>query len=135
MMRLSAVLIILLLFTTSFSQTPDSLKYKSLEPYDFHLKYLREDSAILIDVREPGELRKQIRGAVNIPYTSNLDFASDTISKRKSLFIYCTQGDRSMRAAIIFYDKGFRNLYSLEGGILAWRKDGFYVVRKRNKQK
>ncbi|MDQ1297346.1 MAG: hypothetical protein QG611_1328, partial [Bacteroidota bacterium] len=135
MKKLSVILISILFFATAFSQIPDSLKYNSLEPYEFHLRYLKEDSSMLIDVRELGELRKQIRGAVNIPSTGNLDFAADTICKRKSLFIYCNHGNRSKRIAIFFYDKGFRKLYSLEGGILAWRKEGFRVVRSPGNKK
>jgi rhodanese-related sulfurtransferase len=135
MKRLSAVLISLLIFATAYSQTPDSLKYQSLEPYDFHLKYLREDSAILIDVRETEEIKKIIQGAIIIPSKGNLDLAADTIGKEKSLFIYCNHGNRSRRVAIFFYDKGFRKLYSLEGGILAWRNDGFKVVRGPGKKR
>ena len=81
MKKLYLLLFSLLLFTTSFSQIPDSLKYNSLEPYDFHLKYLQDDSALMIDVREPEEAKRIIKGAVNIPSKSNLDLAADTISK------------------------------------------------------
>ena len=134
MKRLYAVLICLLIFATAYSQIPDSLKYKSLEPYDFHLKYLREDSALMIDVREPEEVKNIIKGAVNIPSKSNLDFAADTISKGKSLFIYCNHGNRSRRVAILFYNKGFRKLYNLEGGITAWKKEGFPLARKKSRK-
>jgi rhodanese-related sulfurtransferase len=134
MKRLYAVLICLLIFATAYSQIPDSLKYKSLEPYDFHLKYLREDSALMIDVREPEEVKNIIKGAVNIPSKSNLDFAADTISKENSLFIYCNHGDRSSHVAIFFYNKGFRKLYNLEGGITTWKKDGFPLTRKKSKK-
>jgi rhodanese-related sulfurtransferase len=134
MKRLSAILINLLIISSAFTQIPDSLKFKSLGPYEFHLKYLKDDSSMLIDVREPRELRKHIRGAVNIPSSGNLDFAGDTISKGRSLFIYCTQGDRSRHVAIVFYDKGFRKLYNLEGGLVAWKKDGFPLTRKKSKK-
>jgi rhodanese-related sulfurtransferase len=111
-------------------QVPDSVKYKSLDPYDFHLTYLQTDSSVLIDVREPFEYKgKRIRGSVNIPASGNLDTAADTLNKNLALFLYCTSGFRSSRAADKLYDKGFHKLYNLEGGITAWRKDRMPVVK------
>jgi len=40
-----------------FAQVPDSQKFKSLDPYYFHLNYLKEERALIIDVREPFEFR------------------------------------------------------------------------------
>jgi thioredoxin 1 len=111
-------------------QVPDSVKYKSLDPYDFHLTYLQTDSSVLIDVREPFEYKgKRIRGSVNIPASGNLNVAADTINKNSALFLYCTSGFRSSNAAKKLYDKGFYKLYNLEGGITAWRKDRMPVVK------
>jgi thioredoxin 1 len=117
------------------AQSSEPVKYHSLDPYDFHLAYLRTDSAMMIDVREHFEFRgKKIHDAVNIPSSGNMENASDTISKNYSLFFYCTTGFRSRRVAEYFYDHGFRDLYNLEGGIVAWKKDGFPVTR-RNRTK
>ena len=117
-------------------QVPDSAKYKSLDPYDFHLTYLQTDSSILIDVREPFEYKgNRIKGSVNIPASGDLDKVTDTLNKEISLFIYCTSGFRSSNAAIKLYNKGFRKLYNLEGGIKAWRKEGMRVIKGRIKEK
>jgi rhodanese-related sulfurtransferase len=90
----------------------------------------------LIDVRESFEFRgKRIRDAINIPSSGNLEFATDTIDKNFYLFFYCTTDYRSRRVAEFFYDKGFRKVYNLEGGIVAWRKDGFPVVKNGRKKK
>jgi rhodanese-related sulfurtransferase len=98
--------------------------------------YVSEKHALLIDVREPFEIKKRmIREAVNIPSSGGIDIAADTINKETSLFLYCVSGVRSRRIAIAFYDKGFRKLYSLEGGIVAWRKDGLPVVKNERKKK
>jgi len=111
-------------------QVQDSIKYKSLDPYDFHLTYLQTDSSILIDVREPFEYKgKRIRGSINIPASGNLDTAADTLNKNFALFLYCTSGFRSSNAAKKLYAKGFYKLYNLEGGITAWRKDGLPCVK------
>lgn len=136
-MRYSVVIIFCYLccFPVS-SQPPDSSKFQSLEPYDFHLQYLRHDSALLIDVRESFEFRgRRIHDALNFPSSANLDLLADTINKNYALFLYCTTDYRSIRVAEKLYDKGFRKLYSLEGGIVAWRKDGFPVDKNRVKRK
>ena len=122
--------------TLGFAQFPDTLKYKSLDPYYFHLNYLKEEKAIIVDVREHFEYRgKRLEGAVNIPSSGNLEFAADTIGKDYALFFYCTTGYRSKRVAAYFVEKGFQKVYSLEGGIVAWRKEGMEVTKKRERKK
>jgi rhodanese-related sulfurtransferase len=117
-------------------QSTDSVKYQSLEPYDFHLKYLQEDSVLLIDIREFFEFKgNRIKDAVNISSSGNLEISTDTIDKNYNLFFYCSTDFRSKRVAEFFYDKGFRNLYNLEGGIVAWRKDGFPVQKGKIRRK
>jgi len=115
-------------------QKADSVKYKSLEPYDFHLTWLKTDKAMLIDVREFFEYKKsRIKDAVNIPSSGNLELACDTLEKELSLFLYCTTDFRSKRVAEKFGVMGFAKVYDLEGGIRAWKKDGFPVEKKRLK--
>ena len=114
------------------AQVPDSLKYLSLGPADFKRSYQNDTNAILIDVREFFEYKKsRIDNAFNIPSSDNLDIPADTLNKESSLFLYCTTGFRSKRVAKHLYDKGFLKLYSLEGGIGAWKKEGLQVNRKK----
>jgi rhodanese-related sulfurtransferase len=135
MKRTYIVLYLVLITGIISAQSSEPVKYHSLEPYDFHLAYLRADSALMIDVREHFEFRgKKIKDAVNIPSSGNLEFASDTISKNYSLFFYCTTDYRSKRVAEYYYDHGFHDVYNLEGGIVAWKKDGFPVTRKKSKK-
>ncbi len=116
------------------AQSADTVKYISLEPYDFHLAWLRDDTAMLIDVREFFEFkRSRIKDAVLISSSGNLEFAADTLDKDLALFLYCTTDYRSIRVAREFAEKGFRVVYNLEGGIRAWRKDGFPMERHRLK--
>ena len=136
MLRPNFLLLCLLLYLPLSAQVPDSVKYKLLDPYYFHLNYLKEDSSLLIDVREFFEFRgKRIKDAVNIPSFRNLEIAADTLNKNYALFFYCTTDTRSVQVAEFLYDKGFRKLYCLEGGIKAWKKDGFPVEKKNVKRK
>jgi rhodanese-related sulfurtransferase len=127
-----AIILFILIFCSSLSaQFPDSLKYKSLLPKDFQLRYLNESKGILIDVREFFEYRtSRLKGAINIPSSGNLESSADTLQKDCSLFLYCTTGYRSKRVAKYFYEQGFLGLYSLEGGIVEWRKEHLPVDKK-----
>lgn len=125
-------LVFLILCTLLKGQVPDSLKYTLLRPNEFQQAYNNEEKSLLVDVREFFEYKKsRLNNSVNIPSSGNLEFASDTLNKENPLFLYCTSGFRSRRVAKYFYDKGFLKVYSLDGGINAWKKDGLPVEKKR----
>jgi len=136
-MKTTASLSILIIISAlqAFPQTADSIKYANLDPCFFHLNYLKDDKAVLIDVREFFEFKKsRIRDAVNIPSSGNIDYAADTIDKSRPLYFYCTTGFRSKRVAEKFAEKGFRSVYNLEGGLKKWKEDGYPVEKKRLKK-
>jgi rhodanese-related sulfurtransferase len=117
-------------------QIADSVKYQSPDPYYFHLEYLKHDPALILDVRMRFEFNgRRLKDAINVPSPRELDALTDTLSKDYYLFLYCTDGYRSKNAAELLYDKGFRRLYNLEGGIVAWRKEGMPIVKGRVKRK
>jgi rhodanese-related sulfurtransferase len=128
-----AILILLLVFSDdSTCQVPDSLKYISLPPAEFLAAYNMSEKKLMIDVREFFEYKKsRLKDAINIPSMGSLDLPVDTIDKNNELFFYCTSGFRSKRMAKAFYDKGFTKCYSLEGGIVAYRKAKLPVEKKR----
>jgi phage shock protein E len=122
-------------FLSLSSQVPDTTKYTIAEPYDFHLKYLKTDPALLIDVREPFEFRgRRLRGAINIPSSGNIEKSADTLNHDLTYFLYCTTDYRSIRVAEKLYEAGFRKLVVLEGGINAWRNEKMQVDKKRVKK-
>jgi thioredoxin 1 len=135
MKSLSFIIALFLLLCNSVcGQLTDSTKFRSLLPNDFLTTCQGEEKALLIDVRERFEFRKnRLQNAVNIPSSGSLSISTDTINKDYNLFFYCTSGVRSKRVAKYFYEKGFRKIFSLEGGIVAWRKAGFPVEKKRRK--
>ncbi len=113
-------------------QTPDSSKFLSLDPHDFQLLYLKTDSSLLVDVREPFEFNHtRIKDAVNIPSSGNIGRAADTLNRNFTYFLYCSTGHRSANVARMMSDMGFRKLVNLDGGIVAWKKDGLKVKKRR----
>jgi len=128
------LLVLLICCIQVTGQDADSVKYKSLPPKDFQSAFQKSEKAILIDVREGFEYRpSHLKKAVNIPSSGNFQFVADTINKECSLFFYCTTGFRSKRVAKYFCEKGFKNVYSLDGGIVAWRKEKLPVLKRRTR--
>ena len=129
------VLLILLFSNKSTGQVADSLKFRSLPPEEFLEAFQKAEKGIIIDVREFFEYKtSRLKNAINIPSSGDLDCAADTIARNDDLFFYCTSGFRSKRVAKFFSGKGFAKIYSLDGGIMAWRKAGLPVEKKRIKK-
>ncbi len=88
---------------------------------------------ILIDVRTLEEVNdSKIPNSINIDYY-NESFASslDSLDKNFNYFIYCRSGNRSMKTVNILKSKGFESAFNLQGGIIAWKEEGFVTVSKK----
>ena len=86
-----------------------------------------ENPPLLIDCREQNEWDQgHIPGATLLPL-STLDESAQTLEGKQSqpLVLQCRSGKRSLRACQFLLEKGFENLYNLEGGILAWMESGY----------
>ena len=79
----------------------------------------------LVDVRTPEECNKgMINKAMNIDVTSD-DFEEKALKLLKvdtPVYLYCRSGGRSIIAADMLTEKGFK-VYNLEGGYLNWKKE------------
>ena len=82
---------------------------------------------IILDVRTKEEcFESKIPGSLNIDYYSeNFKNNLDSLNKDLNYYIYCRSGNRSGKTVIILRDKGFKSVYNLEGGILAWKKENY----------
>ena len=137
MIRIKLIIIIALTSTIVLKgQSKDFPIYKTLDPYYFHLQFITDSNSILIDVREFFEYKgNRIKGALNIPSSGNTEFSADTTDRNLNLFFYCSTGFRSKRVAELFFNKGFRKVFNLEGGIVAWKRDGFPVEKGKVRRK
>jgi sulfur-carrier protein adenylyltransferase/sulfurtransferase len=74
----------------------------------------------LIDVREPFEYEiARIDGAKLIPL-GEIAERLDELSGEQPIVVHCHSGKRSAQAAQLLQQRGFANVYNLEGGIDAW---------------
>ncbi len=86
----------------------------------------QHDNAVIMDVRTPVEYdMSHITGAMNVNVQDD-DFESMVagLDKDKTYLVHCTRNPgngRSSRALETLQSLGFKNLYSLEGGYIAWK--------------
>jgi len=74
----------------------------------------------LLDVRQPEEYEAgHIPGAMLIPL-GELEARQEELEQDKKIITYCRSGHRSMAAAIALCELGFKDVHTLEGGILNW---------------
>jgi len=85
------------------------------------------EDAIVIDVRTPAEYdMSHITNSVNVNVQDE-SFAemAAALDPEKTYIVHCTKNPadgRSSRALETLRELGFRNLYSLEGGYVAWKE-------------
>ena len=95
-------------------------------------------TTLLIDIREPAEFgRGHIPGAVLSP-RGLLEFeihalvertatVSDAAPEDREIVLYCGTGGRSALAAETLTNMGYRNVQSMDGGIVAWHAAGLPI--------
>ncbi len=91
-----------------------------------------EKKAVIIDVREEEEWNAgHIAGAVHIPL-KQLEARVPELQqyKDKAIITQCRSGKRSADALEVLKSAGFTKVYSMDGGILAWSKDGLATQQK-----
>lgn len=92
---------------------------------------MKSQGALLLDVREPGEYASgHAPGSVLIP-VGQLDKRLKEIQnyQNKPVAVICRSGRRSAVAAEILRKAGFTDARNVEGGMMAWEKDGLPVAR------
>jgi len=90
---------------------------------------------ILIDVRTLEEVNdSKIPNSINIDYyNESFESSLDSLDKNFNYFIYCRSGNRSMKTVNILKSKGFESAFNLQGGIIAWKEEGFVTVSKKKR--
>lgn len=119
------------LFSTgSFAQQAKPQVYQELEPKPF-AQTLSRTKGIVLDVRTPEEYAEgHLSQARNIDYKNdNFRQAVNKLDKTKPYFVYCKAGVRSAKAADIMKELGFKQVYTLEGGMDAWAEEGMKTVK------
>jgi rhodanese-related sulfurtransferase len=96
----------------------------NLSPQEFAQYLQKRQGATLIDVRTPEEYEQgYLPGAINISYlTPDLWDRLEQLDPNGQYFVYCRTERRSLRVCTLLKNGGFREVYNLDGGLLAWEK-------------
>jgi glyoxylase-like metal-dependent hydrolase (beta-lactamase superfamily II)/rhodanese-related sulfurtransferase len=93
----------------------------------------REGAGLLLDVRQPDEYVSElghVPGALLIPLPELPARLSEIERFRdEKIIAICRSGSRSAKATSLLQDAGFRDVWNMTGGTLAWRQKGFPVER------
>lgn len=122
---LSILAIALLAGCNGNAQTTD------LSTTEFESGIAKEGSQLL-DVRTPEEYNEgHLENSLLANWYEEETFQAKamTLDPKKPVYVYCRSGARSSSALKWLQDKGFKEVYNLDGGILAWQKDGKPVVK------
>lgn len=85
----------------------------------------------LLDVRTPEEFDEgHIAGAalIDVNEATFLPRALETLDKQRPVAVYCRSGRRSVRAASLLAEQGFK-VTNLNGGVMAWQDAGKALIR------
>ena len=89
-----------------------------------------KEEIVIIDVRTtPEHLRGKIEGSINIPLDVFEKKIEEIISdKEEPVYLYCLSGSRSEVAAQIMDQLGYKNVFNIISGLLAWKNKGYALV-------
>ena len=95
-----------------------------LEPKEWN-KLIKNKDTHIIDTRKPFEYKiGTFKKSVNPNVNNFRDFPKylNKLNKKKSVAMFCTGGIRCEKTSVYLKNKGFKNIYQLNGGILNYLK-------------
>lgn len=123
MKKLFSFLFITAMLVTAASQAQSQkATYNKVAPTEFKAQ-LAKDGGFLMDVRTPEEyMAESIRGAklCNIN-DENFGAILQMLDKTRPVYVYCTDGTRSAKAAELMMKEGFTKVVVLQGGLNAYK--------------
>lgn len=89
---------------------------------DLRKKLEAGDKFVFIDVREPWEYDEFNLGAQLIPLNTLVN-SMDELEDHKAdeIIVHCRSGSRSAMAQGLLLANGFKNVFNLKGGVMAWQ--------------
>jgi len=124
----SGLLILASLITLSLAQANDDSKNSTtaIKVNAVSGFLAQHEDVVILDVRTPIEYEmSHITGSVNVDVgDDSFDARVATLDSNKTYIVHCTKnpaGGRSSRALETLKNLGFKHLYSLEGGYIAWK--------------
>lgn len=94
-----------------------------MTPKEFVAQRDQGEDLVLLDVREDWELAiSKLPGVVHIPM-GDVPARLDELDPERAIVVMCRSGGRSAQVARFLQQHGYRRVWNLAGGILAWGQD------------
>lgn len=91
-----------------------------ITPREFVSRRAQDESPLLLDVREDWELSiARLDEALHIPM-GDIPARLRELDPQRETVVMCRSGGRSAQVARFLQQQGFRKVWNLSGGILAW---------------
>ena len=128
-LRLLAVsLLVLVAAIACAADAPPEIK--TLSPEALRARLEKAPRPMLVDVREQNEWDEaHIADATLAPLDTVVDKMKG-VTKDREILLICRSGRRSGIAYTKLAERGFTNLRNVEGGMIAWQKLGYPVIKK-----
>jgi rhodanese-related sulfurtransferase len=122
MINFRSLLAILITFTLIACNAQTSNKINTISSTEFANRINSDGKQQIIDVRTADEYSKGfIKNAKNINWLGdNFEVETESLDKKKSVYVYCKSGNRSSKAVRKLEELGFTKIYELKGGLLEW---------------
>jgi rhodanese-related sulfurtransferase len=119
-----------------YSQEKQLNDFQVLDAHEFFIQMNLVENEVLLDAREYNEYRKgRIPHAISASNSSELFRIADTLDLEQPLFIYCDDSNRSTTACALLTDSGFKKVFLLRDGLIAWKHYGLKLDRKKLRRK
>jgi rhodanese-related sulfurtransferase len=104
---------------------------KHLSPKAAYEYMKTKNDYILLDLSKSFKFKDgHIEGAVSVEFLPEyFEKRISKIKRDKIVIIYCGTGKKTEKAKKVMEDMGFERLYIIDGGLRAWKKSGFKIVK------
>lgn len=105
------------------------------QAYDLMHRSDGPEDLTVLDVRTAeehaqGYLPSQGKDAVNLDfYAADFQSQLSRLDRDQTYLVYCRSGNRSSQTVALMQQMGFKRLYNLEGGVLAWQGKNLLLER------
>ncbi|MFN8672427.1 MAG: rhodanese-like domain-containing protein [Candidatus Sericytochromatia bacterium] len=89
----------------------------------------KDKNTVFIDVREPFEWQEGTMPNILKISLGSLPKEIEKLDKTKNYVLVCRSGNRSMKAAKLLKNAGFKNLTNFQGGMLSWTKKNYPLAK------